>query len=71
MTTEVESFLIAKKEVHTSQHRYRGPVANLMDEQQSRGNPIEEISTDLATLDNKVCVDESAATSVCVLESRG
>ena len=38
---------------------------------QSRGNPFEESSADLVTLDNKVCVDKSAATSVRVLESTG
>lgn len=42
-----------------------------MDVLQSRGNPFEESSADLVTLDNKVCVDKSAATSVRVLESRG
>uniref|UniRef100_UPI00358E15C1 uncharacterized protein n=1 Tax=Myxine glutinosa TaxID=7769 RepID=UPI00358E15C1 len=42
-----------------------------MDVLQSRGNPFEESSAELVTLDNKVCVDKSAATSVRVLESRG
>ncbi len=42
-----------------------------MDVLQSRGNPFEESSADLVTLDNKVCVDKSAATSILVLESRG
>ena len=42
-----------------------------MDVLQSRWNPLEESSIDLVTLDNKVCVGNSAATSVLVLESRG
>ena len=44
---------------------------NLMDVQQSRGNPFEESSADLVTLDIKGCDDKSAAKSVQVLESRG
>lgn len=59
------------EEGSTSQHRFKCHVTNLMDVLQSRGNPFEESSADLVTLDNKVCVDKSAATSVRVLESRG
>uniref|UniRef100_UPI00358F24FE uncharacterized protein n=1 Tax=Myxine glutinosa TaxID=7769 RepID=UPI00358F24FE len=59
------------EEGSTSQHRFRRHVTNLMDVLQSRGNPFEESSAELVTLDNKVCVDKSAATSVRVLESRG
>ncbi len=59
------------EEGSTSQHRFKCHVTNLMDVLQSRWKPFEEISADLVTLDNKVCVDKSAATSVRVLESRG
>ena len=59
------------EEGSTSQHRFRRHVTSLMDVLQSRGNPFEETSADLVTLDNRVCVDKSAATSVRVLESRG
>ncbi|KAM9391787.1 complement C5 [Pholidichthys leucotaenia] len=59
------------EEGSTSQHHFRRHVTNLMDVLQSRGNPFEESSADLVTLDYKVCVDKSAATSVRVLESRG
>ncbi len=59
------------EEGSTSQHRFKCHVTNLMDVLQSRGNPFEESSADLVTLDNTVCVDKSAATSVRVLESRG
>lgn len=55
------------EEGSTSQHRFKCHVTNLMDVLQSRGNPFEESSADLVTLDNKVCVDKSAATSVRVL----
>ncbi len=45
------------EEGSTSQHRFKCHVTNLMDVLQSRGNPFEESSPDLVTLDNKVCVD--------------
>lgn len=54
-----------------SQHRFERHVTDLLDVILSRGNPFEENTTDLVTLDNKVCVDESAAASVRTLESTG
>ena len=59
------------EEGSASQRRFRHHITNLMDVLQSRGNPFQESSADLVTLNNKVCVDKSAATSVLVLESRG
>lgn len=59
------------EEGRASQHRFRRHVTDLLDVLIGRGNPFEETSADLVTLDNKVCIDESAAASVCMLESRG
>ena len=51
--------------------RFQRHVADLLDVILSRGNPFEENSEELVTLDNKVCDDVSAAVSVQILESRG
>ena len=37
----------------------------------SKGNPFEEDSEDLVTLDNKVCESAAAAVSVCMVDSIG
>ena len=54
-----------------SQQRFRHHVRDPLDVLLCRGNPFEENSADLVTLDNKVCIDESAAASVRILESTG
>lgn len=59
------------EEGSASQHHFRCHITDLLDVVMSRGYPYEETSADLATLSNKVCADESAAPSVCILESKG
>ena len=59
------------EEGHSSQERFRRHVKDLTDVLVSKGNPFEESSHELVTLDNKVCVDEAAAGSVRMLERTG
>ena len=59
------------EEGQSSQARFRRLVEDLTDVLVSKGNPFEESSHELVTLDNKVCIDEAAAESVRLLERTG
>jgi len=59
------------EEGRASQDRFRHHVADLLYVLPGRGNPFEEDSTDQVTLNNKVCINALAATSVRILEFTG
>ena len=59
------------EEGHASQHRFQSHARDLTEVLLSKGNPFEEDSTDLVTLDNKVCESAAAAISVRQVESTG
>ena len=53
-----------------SQQRFWRHVTDLLTVRLSRGNLFEENSADRVTLVNKVCIDESAAASVCIQHAK-
>lgn len=59
------------EEGYASQQRFLRHTKDLMEVLLSNGNPFEEYSGDLVTLDNKVCESSAAATSVSKVESVG
>eukprot|EP00745_Piridium_sociabile_P034704 TRINITY_DN5991_c0_g1_i13.p1 TRINITY_DN5991_c0_g1~~TRINITY_DN5991_c0_g1_i13.p1 ORF type:complete len:843 (-),score=177.10 TRINITY_DN5991_c0_g1_i13:511-3039(-) len=59
------------EEGHASQHRFQRHAKDLTDVLLSKGNPFEEDSEDLVTLDNNVCESVAAAISVHKVESLG
>lgn len=59
------------EEGYASQHRFLRHAKDLMEVLLSNGNPFEEHSGDLVTLDNKVCESAAAAVSVHEVESMG
>jgi len=59
------------EEQFASQHRFQRHAKDLTDVLLSKGNPFEEASEDLVTLDNKVCESADAAVSVRKVESVG
>ena len=59
------------EEGYASQHRFQRHVKDLLEVLMSKGNPFEEDSEDLVTLDNQVCESADAARSVHEVESTG
>lgn len=59
------------EEGYASQQRFVRHVKDLLEELLSNGNPFEEHSEDLVTLDNKVCESAAATLSVHLVESMG
>ncbi|CAL8290190.1 unnamed protein product [Arctogadus glacialis] len=59
------------EEGSASQQRFQRHTKDLMELLLSNGNPFEESSKDLVTLDNKVCESAAAAASVLKVESMG
>ena len=59
------------EEGQTSQQRFRRHVTDLVDVLMNKGNPFEEHSEDLVTLDNKVCESKTASDSVHLIECKG
>jgi len=59
------------EEGYESQHHFQRHVKDLMEVLMSKGNPFEEDSKDLVTLDNQVCESATASLSVREVESVG
>ena len=59
------------EEGQASQERFRCHFKDLLDVLVNRGNPFENYTDELVTLDNKVCLFKSPGTSVHTLESLG
>ena len=59
------------EEGSASQQRFRRHTKDLVEVLLSNGNPFEESSRDLVTLDNKVCKYQAAAASVIQVELLG
>lgn len=59
------------EEGQSSQDRFRRHVKDLLDVILNRGNPFEERNNELVTLNNRVCLSDSAVESVRQLECKG